>query len=613
MRTMNDLPEITLRSVLLAIVLTLLLAVSNAYLALKLGILTSASIPAAILSMGILRFFRNPSILEHNGVQTAASAGEAIAGGVAYTIPALVIIGYWQHFDYWVNVSIALLGGVLGVLFSIPLRRVLVHEPSLQFPEGRAIAEILLAPQRSNASSDMMWGGFAGAVIQFFQSGLQWIVSSISIPFSTSGMLWMLQLGFSPAMFGAGYLLGAEMALSIFMGAFFGYIIFYPLISAFYPYWQHLPSLNEAHQWLWSEKLRYVGIGAMLLAGSISFLQFAQPLLMNIRRFSFRSAATIQALPRTERDIPWVFLCAGIIGCSILLWILFAQIFPSIDGSFSIAQRCLLISCAWAYVLVVGFVFSVICGYLSAMVGVSASPGSAVIIAGMLFAAWMIDGLLQHGFGLSETSQTVFHMASAITIIMGSIVTGIAAIANDNTQDLKVGHLVGATPWRQELMLLLGVLVSSLVIPYVMEILFQKYGLAGVVPQAGMDISHTLPAPTAALMATITDAVFHHTLPWVMMGVGFLLILSLWGLKIFLYRRMHLNISLLGVAIGLYLPLSTSVPLLVGGGISWCVYRKFQMASSREAHSSFQQRGTLLACGLIVGAALMDVLLALRY
>lgn len=265
------------------------------------------------------------------------------------------------------------------------------------------------------------------------------------------------------------------------------------------------------------------------------------------------------------------------------------------------------------YVLFIGFIFSVITAYFSGMVGVTASPGSSVVISGMLFAAWLLLIAIDHLLPLPLSPQQI-QAAEAITIIIGSVVTGIAAIANDNTQDLKVGQLVGATPWKQQLMLLLGVVISSLVIPPVMQLLFNVYGIAGVMPHEGMDVTQSLPAPTAALMAAITEAVFRNSLPWTMMFIGSAIILVTLFINYFFQLKRYINFSILGIAIGMYLPLSSSFPLFIGGMIALLVTKRLKKTNPiKEDAIIHKQKGTLIACGLVAGSAIMDVLLAIPF
>ncbi|KTD72737.1 OPT family oligopeptide transporter [Legionella tucsonensis] len=608
--------ELSFRVVFLAIILTVLLAMSNAYLALKLGILTSASIPAAIISMGILRFFKNSTILENNAVQTAASAGEAVAGGIVYTIPALIIIGFWNHFDYLTNFFIAVCGGALGVLFSIPLRRILVHDQSLKFPEGRAIAEVLKSSVEKTGLKDILIGGAVGGLIELFQTGFKVIANSWGYWFVIKRSLFGLGAGFSATMIGAGYLVGHDMAISIYLGAVISWLVALPAVSHFYPeFINHYPA-EQAATFLWNSEMRYLGIGAMLFAGVWTFLKLVKPLSRSIgtslQTYMSKGSVSTQLL-RIDKDIPLPYILIGTGTFAAILFLFFQFVLPLDQVGLDNQYSPTLVFLAVLYVLFIGFIFSVITAYFSGMVGVTASPGSSVVISGMLFAAWLLLVAIDHLLPLPLSTQQI-QAAEAITIIIGAVVTGIAAIANDNTQDLKVGQLVGATPWKQQLMLLLGVVISSLVIPPVMQLLFNVYGIAGVMPHPGMDISQSLPAPTAALMAAITEAVFRNSLPWTMMLIGSAIILIIIFLNYIFKLRRFLNLSILGIAIGMYLPLSSSFPLFIGGMIALFVKERLKRKTPiKEEATIRKQRGTLIACGLVAGSAIMDVLLAIPF
>lgn len=607
--------EFSLKGILLAIVLTAVLAMSNAYLALKIGMLTSASIPAAVISMAFLRWFKQTSVLENNLVQTAASAGEAVAGGIVYTIPALIVINYWHGFPYWENVLIALLGGTLGVLFSIPLRRVLVRQSSLPFPEGKAIAEILKASQ-TGSMRELLVGGVLGALIELCQTGLKVVANHYQVWVGFRRLLVGFGVGFSATLVGAGYLIGFELGLSIFVGAITGWVIAMPIFSYFNPEYLVYYYPQEAVANLWSTKVRYLGIGAMLFAGLWSFFQMLKPLTISIRQSWAaldKETRTQHRVLRTERDIPLLYLLLIASAVSAILFVFLQAVFPlsSLGLNYTLAPTIVFI--AVVYIFVVGFIFSVITAYFSGMVGVSASPGSSVIIAGMLLVGWLLT-LGFHYMGGTILTAHQIKAAEAITIIMGAVVTGIAAIANDNIQDLKVGHLLGATPWKQQLMLLLGVLVASLVIPLIMQILFEVYGIAGVMPHAAMDPAHSLPAPPAALMAAITQAIFHHGLPWKILFSGAGLILLFMAFSRWVASRWAIQMSALGFSIGIYLPMTSSIPLFVGGMISLVVKHYLRQANvNSQMQIKKLHKGLLLACGLVAGAALMDVLLAIPF
>ncbi len=608
----QQLPEITLKVILLSIVLTILLAASNTYLALKIGILTSASIPAAIISMGVLRFFKRANILENNLVQTAASAGEAVAGGIVYTIPALVIIHYWSGFAYWENVAIALAGGILGVLFSVPLRRVLMTEKHLNFPEGKAIAQVLqMNKEGSQGLSLMLSGGAAGALLELAQTGFKVIASNVQAWFMSGSAIFGFGGGFSATLIGAGYIIGFNVGLSLLLGAVAVWGIGLPVLSALShaSVTEGTGSAAQLIATVYGGKIHYIGIGAMLVAGLWTLLKLLKPfyksLQLSVCALLRKTTLNIALLPRTERDIPIHYIMLGIMMMLVVLYFLLQHLFPLAGLALSSATSTTIIIGSLVYIAVMGFIFVAICGYFSGLVGVSASPGSAVIIAGMLFAALILRIILLSHNSLLIPSQLL--SAAAITIITGSIIAGAAAIANDNIQDLKVGHIIGATPWKQQLMLLLGVLTAALVIPPVMQLLFHVYGIAGVFPHPGMDPNQTLAAPPAAAMAAITQGVFNHDLPWPMLGLGGAIIVIFIIINQLL-KTQQLELSILGIAIGMYLPLSSSIPLFIGGFIALLSKRiAFKSGTSQLKW----QRSLLLACGLVSGAALMDVALAI--
>ena len=603
--------EITFQVVTLSIILTLVLAVSNAYLALKIGILTSASIPAAMISMGLLRFCRNSNVLQNNLVQTAASAGEAVAGGIVYTVPALVMIHYWHHFPYWINVGIAFVGGLMGVMFSIPIRHVLVSQRTLPFPEGRAIAEVLkVGDKQSLGLKPLVWGGALGALMELFQTGFKLLANSIQVWFVAGRSLVGFGAGFSATMMGAGYLMGLPLGLSIFLGALVGWLLSVPILSDMYHVVHPGIEPAKAVMHLWGQSIRYMGVGAMFVAGLWTLGTLLKPIAVSLKQtLKLVVHPSSEPLQRTERDIPFYWVMIGIFLLSGLCYCLFAHSFPWQGLGLRELSHSAFLSVAVLYVLVLGFLISGICSYFSGLVGVTATPGSAVIIAGLLLAALLIRFLLNMQGGVTASQWLA---AAAVTILIGSIIEGAAAIANDNTQDLKVGHLLGATPWKQQLMLMLGVVVSSLVIPLVMEVLFQVYGLADVMPRPDMDPTQTLPAPPAALMAAVTQGVFNHSMPWDMVGVGagiavIVIIMSEW-----LKKNRGFSVSVLGVGIGIYLPLQSSMPLFFGGLLAFMVQRGIKKTPISHTMAC-EQRGMLLACGLLAGSALMDVCLAIPF
>ncbi len=604
---------ISLRVIVLSIFLAIILAASSTYLALKIGILPSASIPAAILAMAILRFFKNTSIYETNLIQTAASAGEAVAGGIVFTVPALVIIRYWTHFPYLENVAIALSGGLLGILFSIPLRKILIKTPQLYFPEAKAIAEVLqLAEKKSFHIREMLLGAGLGGLIELAQTGLKIIASTAEkwIVIGKSELMVGFGVGFSPALIGVGYLIGFDVGLSLVLGAIMAWGIGLPLLSLFSVL--KGPFNLETNLAAYRTDIHYIGLGAMLAAGLWTLCNLLKPFYQSLRvsiQGLLKTLPNKPLLAATERDIPTIYLFSGLLVLLVCIYFLFEYLFP-LQTFMPNASHFFILSVIF-YILIIGFVFAAICGYFSGLVGVTASPGSAIVIAGLLLIAIILRALLIFQGHPVVSAQLL--SAAAITIIVGAVVAGAACIANDNIQDLKVGHLIGAVPWQQQLMLMLGVIVAAFVIPYVMELLFNVYGLTTVLPRTGMDPTQTLAAPPAAMMAGLTQGVFNHDLPWSMLGIGGLIMAIFIALQLLGFRRL----SLLGMAMGIYLPLSSSVPLFLGSLFAFFIKKNFQQqlhSASEEEKLSINQRqhyAVLLACGLVAGAALMDILLAI--
>ncbi len=607
------LPEITFKVVIIGIILAVLLAAANTYLALKIGMLTSASIPAAVIAMGILRFFKNSNILENNLIQTCASAGEAIAGGVVYTVPALIIIHYWLGFNYYESIALGLIGSISGVLFSIPLRKILVTNPDLRFPEGQAIAEVLKFNLETSAGfKELLLGGLVGGLVELTQTGFKVVSSNIHYWFMRDNTLFGFGVGFSATMIGAGYIIGIGVGISILIGAIISSLLCLPYLSHSSQFAHQ--SVTQMVSVLWDSKIRYIGVGAMLTAGLWTLLNLLKPFWISIKTswqvFTTKTRRT--HIPRTEYDMPLIFVITGIVLLSVWMAFLFANTFHLSSLGLASNLHIPFIVASIFYVVFFGFIFAAICGYFSGLVGVSASPGSAVIIAGMLLAAIGIRLVLSLQVHVTHLEM---QQAAAITIMIGAIITGAACIANDNIQDLKVGHILGATPWKQQIMLLLGAVVAALVIPLIMQLLYSVYGIAGAFPHAGMNHADQLPAPPAAVMATITQGVFHDNLPWNLVGVGALIIIACICINELpkMNRKKTRKLSILGIAIGMYLPLATSTALFLGSLISYITHRGIQRQSKTQSPAVIQlkkHRGLLLACGLVAGAAIMDVIIA---
>lgn len=600
----SSLGEITLRVVLISIFLTLILAAANTYLALKIGMLTSASIPAAIMAMAILRLLKSSNIIEINLIQTAASAGEAVAGGIVYTIPALIIIHYVSNFSYVENFLVAITGGLLGVFFSVPIRRALVSQKALPFPEGVAIAEVIKLSNANKISiKPMLKGMTIGAIFEFLQTGPQLLTTQLQKTILLGkSYLFSVGAGFSSALIGAGYLIGFRVGLSLMIGSCLNYLIILPILSHYQFASAHL-ILSSSYDNLLMQ-IKYIGLGGMLTAGALTLIGVVRTFLLKSLHLGMQGVSDFEKHPRhslVELDLKPKTVLTGIFLLSIVAYFAFQRILPLEAFPFAQQHYILLSVITIIFVLVVGFIAAALCGYFSGLVGVTASPGSAIILGGVILAAVLLQIFL-HLIGANLHDSAVQHFAAAVVIVACSVVTGVACIANDNIQDLKVGHIIGATPRNQQLLLMLGVVVASLIIPILMETLYRVYGIAGVMPHAGMSASQSLAAPQAAMLATISQTIFAHELPYSMLFSGALLSLLLGGLNLFLPKKY--KFSLLSIAMGMYFPMDTTVPLFIGALLS--------IIFKSEGEHSHHKR-ILLACGMVCGAAVLDVLLAFPF
>ncbi|HDP81436.1 MAG TPA: oligopeptide transporter, OPT family [Spirochaetes bacterium] len=576
--------EITPRAVLLGILLSVILAGANAYLGLFAGLTVSASIPAAVISMGILSAFKNSNIKENNIVQTAASAGESLAAGVIFTIPALVLMGHWERFDYLETARIAAIGGIIGVLFTVPLRRALIIESDLTFPEGIATAEVLRTGERArdgNARGESGIGLLAGsavtaAVMKLAQQAFQLWDSSIigAISFGRDRKaLFGSGIDLSPALLAVGYIIGRNIASLIFIGGALSWLIAIPL----YSWGQSLQGADfAAAKTLWSEKIRYLGVGAMVVGGLWSIVGLIEPLKRGIQSsmnaFSRRNSG--KADP-SEMDIPFPWVIAGILLSILPVFFVYHDTLH--DGGIALLLSVVM--------LVFGFLFSAVAGYMAGLVGSSNNPISGVTIATILFASLLLLAVM----GAGSTA------GAAGAILIGAVVCCAASIAGDNMQDLKTGRLVGATPWKQQVMQIVGTVAAAMTLGVTLQVLHSAYTIG----------SDTLPAPQATLMRSVAEGVFHGGLPWNFVGAGciigaLIIMADLWLKR----RKSSFRAPVLAVAVGLYLPISLSTAIFLGGLIAHTAAKGKPLADGKG------NRGVLLASGLITGEALMGILVA---
>jgi putative OPT family oligopeptide transporter len=574
----QSLPEVTVKAFILGMLLSMILAGANAYLGLFAGMTVSASIPASVLSMGLLRFFKRNNILENNNAQTAASSGEAIAAGAIFTLPAMIILGAWAHFSYlWVTI-IAVFGGALGVLFTIPLRRSLIIEKQLCYPEGIATAEVLKTGQKGGAG---VWciakAAIASGLFKIGAGAIGLWPEAVEGARAIGGSLIYFGTNLSPALLSVGYIVGLNIAVLIFIGGACNWFVAVPICAGL----QNRPEeMNSTVDWayqIWRSQTRYIGVGSMLVGGLWTIFSIRGSLLSGFT--SGLKAYRGMAKPdRTEKDIPMKWVIAAIAVSVVPLFLLYQVFVGDIHASAAMA----------VIMLVAGFFFATVAGYLAGLVGSSNNPISGVTIATLLFSALVLLVLM----GKDAVN------GPAAAIIVGSVICCAAAIAGDNMQDLKTGYIVGATPWKQQLINLAGTIAGALVIAPIMTLLQKAYGFAGQ-PGAG---PKALAAPQANLMASVAQGVFKGQLPWDFIFIGMAVAAGIIALDLYLQKRgSTFRTPILAVAIGFYLPLELSVPIFFGGIIASLVARH----SKSESHD-----GILFASGLITGEALMGIIIA---
>jgi len=586
-------PQLTFRAIALAIVLAVVLAAANTYLGLFAGLTIASAIPAAVVSMGVLRLLGGGHILENNIVQTGASAGSSIASGVIFTVPALVLMGVWDEFKYAWVLAIAGIGGLLGVLFSVPLRRSLIIDQGLAFPEGKAAAEVLKTGENPKLGVKLlaMAAALGGMMKLMAGSGLRLIPDTASISLWFGKTLGYAGTNLSPALFGVGYIVGLNIGIVVLAGGVIAWNIAIPVYSTFFLDPGLIgASAEDAAYAIWSTQVRYLGVGAMLVGGIWTLISLRNSLFSGIRSglAVARTGGTgTQAV--VERDIPMKLIGIGLILFTVPLFALYHMIVGAWYASLPMT----------VIMLVFGFLFVSVSAYMAGLVGSSNNPVSGITIATILFAALVLSVLL----GRDSASGPV------ATIMIGAVVCCAACIGGDNLQDLKCGQIVGATPWKQQLMLAIGAVSSALVMAPVLNLLLKAYGIG--LPSA----THPDPllAPQANLMASIAKGIFGGQLPWGTIGIGALIGAAIIALDHWLKATgKRFRVPVLACAVGIYLPVELTVPIFFGGLIAYLVERYHKITADDESgRERVHRKGTLFAAGLITGEALMGIVIAI--
>jgi putative OPT family oligopeptide transporter len=620
----QSLPEITVKAIILAVFITAVLAAANAYLALKLGQTISASIPAAVISMAALRLFKKHNVLENNIVQTAASGGEGVAAAVCFVLPSLVMTGYWQYFHYWETALIILIGGCFGVLFSIPLRRVMLNYPTLNFPEGTAIGNVLKASAAGAAKmQDLLKGSLVGGLIGLFQTGFKVIAESMPLWTVQRNVLFGTTLGFSPALLGAGFIVGMQACVAMLVGLVLGWIVGVPIYTMLYGLPHGVDNYLDMAMTIRADHIRYIGVGTMLLGGLWTLVTLLKPIFISIRAsFSalkaVRNAPNVRPIPRTERDISILYVLIGTFIFIAVGYCSFLHFFTFEHFSLSLGLHRNLALIAILFVLIVGFLMAAICAYLSGLVGMTNNPLSGLTLGCVLLVSLVLLFILRQEI---EHDPEALKAAIIMVLITSTTVAIIVSIAGENMQDLKAGQLVGATPWKQQVMLMIGVLVAALVVGPTLELLFQAYGIGGVYPRPNMPPEQMLSAPQAGLMATVAKGAFGGSLPLVDIGIGIIIALAAIFVDEYLKKK-NKRLPILAIGIGLYLPPDITIPVILGGVLNYVCKRT--ILRRHHANNNTAEQDTkvlekafevpvLVCCGLVAGAALVGVVLAIPF
>jgi len=600
-------PQLTARAIILAVILAMLLAAANTYLGLFAGMTIASAIPAAVLSMAILRALGGGGILENNIVQTGASAGSSIASGVIFTVPALVILGYWTDFRYSWVLAIAGLGGILGVLFSVPLRRSLIVDQQMAFPEGKAAAEVLKAGENPSQGVKILGlSALAGGLAKLSAaSGLRIIPDTAAAAGFFGKYLGYIGTNLSPALLGVGYIVGLNIGIVVLAGSVISWNIAIPIFQAFYL--DQNPELAAAiagacqglasHEcaettagMLWSRQIRYLGVGAMLVGGLWALVSLRKSIISGVKSglAATRASAAGVVVAHTDQDLPMKAVLIGIVLFTLPLWALYQFIVDDIAVSLTMA----------IIMILAGFLFCSVSAYMAGLVGSSNNPVSGITIATILFAAAVL--LLLMGKDAS--------IGPVAAVMIGAVVCCAACVAGDNLQDLKAGYIVGATPWRQQTMLAIGSISCALVMAPTLNLLATAYGIG--VPTA--EHPNPLLAPQATLMASVARGMFGGALPWGMVAIGAGIGIAVIVLDEILRKRgSTFRTPVLAVAVGIYLPLELMVPIFLGGLLNHVAQRKLGASNDPEENERVQRKGMLFAAGMITGEALMGIIIAL--
>jgi putative OPT family oligopeptide transporter len=595
--------ELTLRGIILGAVLTVILTAANVYAGLKIGLTVATSIPAAVISMAVLKAFRDSTIQENNIVQTIASAAGTLSA-IVFVLPGLVMIGWWTGFPYWLSVAVIGIGGILGVMYSVPLRRALVTGTDLPFPEGIAAAEVLKVGSGIGGADEnrrglmlIVWSSIASAAF-YALAQTRLLASEATKAFSVGSGATAVSGSLSMLLIGVGHLVGLTVGIAMFVGLLISWAYLVPHYTALAGAIPVGTGLGDFVGGVFVNKVRFIGAGTIGIAAIWTLLRIIGPIISGIRgalaASRERKAGRADSLPITERDIP-----IGIVTATILLSMipigLLLYTFAS-TGPIAANPTATMVS-SIIYILIAGVVIAAVCGYMAGLIGASNSPISGVGILSIVGISLILAMLFPHATGDASKSLVAF------ALFVTAVVFGVATISNNNLQDLKTGQLVGATPWRQQVALVLGVIFGALVIPPVLDLLNTAFGFQGV-PGAK---ATALAAPQASIISAISQGLLSGNFDWQLIEIGAAIGVVVIIIDEVLRKMKRGALPPLAVGMGIYLPMALTLLIPLGALLGW-LYDKW---AARTSNPEFATRmGVLLATGLIVGESIMGVVYA---
>jgi putative OPT family oligopeptide transporter len=597
----HGLPELTVRAILLGGLITLAFTAANVYLGLKVGLTFATSIPAAVISMAVLRLFKSSSIFENNIVQTVASAAGTLSA-IIFVLPGLVIVGWWQGFPYWMTMAVIGLGGILGVMFSVPLRRALVVNTDLPYPEGVAAAEVLLVGDQSRDGNEESRQGLVAIMVNaiasaafFALSQTRLVVDEAAVYFRVGAGSTGVSASLSMALVGVGHLVGISVGMAMFVGIIMGWGILVPILTGAAA---TADSARHVALAVFRSDIRFFGAGVIGVAALWTFSTILGPIVTGLRSAMAASGARAvhgHVLPLVERDLPIKIVGAVVAATLVLIALMLWQFMA---GGPLAGHAPALIAATLVFVLAAGVVIASITGYMAGLIGASNSPVSGVGILAVVAAALMLTLVI----GRASNPEQLRAMV-AYALFATGIVFGIATISNDNLQDLKTGQLVGATPWRQQVALVFGVIFGALIIPPVLDLLNSAYGFSGT-PGSG---PNALAAPQAALISALAQGMLGGHLNLRMLGYGALLGAVVIAVDAMLGRAGRMRLPPLAIGLGIYLPMGATLPVVIGA-VTGYFYDRWADRTVRPAYA--RRMGVLMATGMIVGESLFGVLYA---